>query len=210
MLEATGWYIPNYDFAEPFFFGQGQGCNFLTESCSSSGFNFDDFCTGSGKGCTPQGSGGGFCSSDIRSDGCKFVHADINYDCQSPDAAQNARLPALESYGRTDNSRCFSGTLSTENSAGSDSFCFKYSCSGSGSATVVTVELGSETVTCKSEGTMPVTGYEGTINCPDPLTFCQTAGLADCPRNCMGRGSCENNQCSCYSGFTGIDCGLNL
>jgi hypothetical protein len=55
-----------------------------------------------------------------------------------------------------------------------------------------------------------VSGYYGTIDCPDPLTFCQSGGQKYCPRNCMGRGKCVYNKCQCYIGFKGIDCGLRI
>jgi len=208
MLEGSGWYTPDYDYAEPFHFGQGQGCNFLTGSCSSANSNFDELCSTTSRGCLPQGGGGGTCSSDVRSDGCKFVHANVDYDCHNPKAANYARLASAQSFGRTSNSQCFSGTLSTGTGASMSSFCFKYSCSGSGSGAVVKVNVGGSSVTCTRKGAVSVSGYKGTINCPDPLEFCQTVGKSYCPRNCMGRGSCINGKCSCYSGHSGIDCAL--
>jgi len=208
MLEGSGWYVPNYNYAEPFFFGQGQGCTFLTGSCSSNNARFDDFCNNGARGCAPQGITGGTCRSDTRSDNCKFIQADVNYDCQNPGASSYARLSSLQSFGRTANSQCFAGTLSTKSSDSTTSFCFKYSCSGSGSGTVVNVQVGGQTVTCRDQGSVSVSGYKGTITCPDPLAFCQSVGKAYCPRNCMGRGNCNNGKCSCYSGYSGIDCGL--
>ena len=208
MLEATGWYVPDYAYVDPYWFGQGQGCDFLTKSCSSANSLFDDFCTGSSRGCTVQGRGGGSCSSDTRSDGCKFVHPNVNYDCENPSATSYARLPSLQTFGRTANSKCFTGTLSTSSSATKTSFCFKFNCTGSGSSTKLELTVGTKTITCSKEGTVSVSGYKGSINCPDPLTFCSTVGKPACPRNCMGRGSCVNGQCKCNSGFQGKDCGL--
>jgi len=213
LLEDSGWYIPNYNYAEPYNFGAGQGCGFLSTKCSSSSFNYGEFCktSASNRGCSFQGRGGGTCQSDFRSDNCKYYNANLNYDCENPQAANYARLPNLQSFGRNAGSKCFDGNLaSTSSSATPSSFCFKYTCQGSGSNTVVNIQVGNKIVSCKRSGNVEVAGYYGSVTCPDPLYFCSTAGKAYCPRNCMGRGYCSNNKCVCYKGFTGIDCGLNL
>ena len=213
LLEDSGWYIPNYNYAEPYHFGAGQGCGFLTSSCASSSFNYGEFCKTSSatRACSFQGRGGGTCQSDFRSDGCKYYNTNLNDDCENPSAANFARLPNLQSFGRTAGSKCFNGNLaSTSSGTTATSFCFKYTCQGSGYNTVVSVQVGSKVVTCKKSGFVEIPGYYGSITCPDPLYFCQTTGKAYCPRNCMGRGNCSNGKCVCYKGFTGIDCGLNI
>jgi len=130
----------------------------------------------------------------------------VNWDCENPSARSYARLPSLQTFGRTANSKCFSGTLSTSNGASTSSFCFKYTCSGSGANTRVLVNVGSRTLTCSRKGSMSVSGYRGYIDCPDPGTFCSTVGRRACPRGCMGRGRCVNGTCQCYKGFFGKDC----
>jgi len=211
LLEGSGWYAPDYNYAEPYFFGQGEGCNFINTKCSSTKATFSDYCTGSNRGCAPQGRSGGKCSSDSIANGCRYYDPDTDYDCENADAVDNARLPSLESYGRSNGAKCFSGSLNTRKSSttSATSFCFKYNCVGSGSDTQLQVKLGSNTVTCSKKGSMSVNGYYGTIDCPDPIAFCSTIGKKYCPRNCMNRGTCVDNQCVCKSGFTGIDCGLN-
>jgi len=206
MLESTGWYVPDYSYADPYWFGQGQGCSFLSSTCTSANSKFDDFCTGSSRGCTVVGRGGGSCSTDTRSDGCRFVHPNVNYDCDNTGAKSYARLPALQSFGRTAYSKCFEGTLASTSGASKTSFCFKYNCVGSGSNTKLQVVVGGKTLTCTEKGSMSVSGYKGYISCPDPLSFCQTIGSKTCPRGCMGRGSCVDGKCVCRSGFSGKDC----
>jgi len=113
MLEGSGWYAPNYDYAEPYFFGQGEGCGFLFDSCSNSNFNFDEFCKTPQRGCTFQGRGGGSCTSDTRSAGCKYHTANENFDCQNPNAASFAVVPELQKFGRSAGSKCFEGNLAS-------------------------------------------------------------------------------------------------
>jgi len=205
LLEGSGWYSVDYDYAEPFFFGKGQGCSFVTgTSCT----NFDEFCSGSSRGCAPHGRGGGSCRSDSISDGCKYYSPVDDYDCDNNDGEDYARLPNLQVYGRGAGSKCFAGTLNTRSSSSPSSFCFRYSCSGSGSNTELEVQVGSKTITCTQEGNKSIDGYYGYVTCPDPETFCTTVGKKFCPRNCMGRGSCVNGKCQCRSGYSGVDCAL--
>jgi len=209
LLEASNWYAPDYSYAEPYFFGQGQGCAFMNQKCSATKAYFDEFCTGSSRGCTPMGRSGGRCSKDTNSNSCKWVKPMIEYDCENVDGEDYARFPSLEVYGRSAGSKCFSGTLSTRSSTSTPtSFCFRYTCSGSGSTTKLQVQVGSKTLTCAKKGKLAVTGYYGGIDCPDPLEFCTTVGKKYCPRGCMGRGKCVSGKCVCNTGYTGIDCAL--
>jgi len=211
LLQGTGWYQANYTYAEPFFFGQGTGCDFLNKSCTSTGFNFDEFCTGSAKGCAPTGRGGGYCQSDTKTDGCRYYSPDLDYDCENPDASANSRFPTRETYGRGAGSRCFTGNLTTSSTTTTSSYtslCFKFKCQGTGLNTTLAVTVGTTTATCLKESQIKVSGLYGYLNCPDPITYCNTVGKQYCPRNCMGRGTCVNNTCVCNPGLTGIDCSM--
>lgn len=47
MLEGTGWYSPDYSFAEPFIYGKNAGCNYMTDDCidkTTKTANYDTFC----------------------------------------------------------------------------------------------------------------------------------------------------------------------
>jgi leishmanolysin len=209
MLEGSGWYVADYSYAEPFFYGQGQGCNFLSHRCGNSGFS--EYCTGttSERGCAPHGRGGGSCNSDSIMDGCRFYYPFESNDCDNDDGADNARLPSLQVFGRGAGSRCFTGTLNTrQSSSGRTTFCFKYECVGSGSDTQLEVQVGQNKIICTQEGTKTIDGYYGAVNCPDPLEFCNGPGKKFCPRGCMGRGECVNGKCECRSGYSGVDCAL--
>jgi leishmanolysin len=207
VLEASGWYSVNYNYAEPNYFGEGQGCGFFNNYCSYSNPQFDEYCgVTQQRGCWVGGRAGGKCTSDKLSENCQYIDPYVNYDCNNPNAGQYTRVPELQTFGRTAGSKCFEGTLSTMSGDTHHSFCFKFACVGSGSSTQVEVQVGNRQILCNTQGQVTVPGYQGTITCPDPLHFCQTAGLTYCPRNCMGRGQCSNGQCYCYNGFTGIDC----
>ena len=79
-------------------------------------------------------------------------------------------------FGRYENSKCFTGTLSETSSLDSStSFCFRYKCVGEGLSTTPRVHLANTSSTCKYEGSLKPFGYKGYINCPDPLTFCTTS-----------------------------------
>jgi len=211
VMEGSGWYMPNYTYADPFFAGQGEGCGYLYTSCSSNDiYNYNEYCPTSGsRACGNVGVSGGVCSTDSRSDGCQYYIPVLDYHCQNEDAVSNARFPTLEVYGRSAGSACFNGNLTTKTTGSQTSFCFKYNCVGSGATTTLQVYLGTGYFTCKAEGALKISNYNGQFNCPDPLTFCSTVGKKACPRNCMGRGKCVSNQCVCNTGYTGIDCAMN-
>jgi len=204
LLEGSGWYVPDYSYADIYSFGQGQGCNFMTQKCPST--QFSEYCSGSTRQCTVMGRGAGGCSSDTRADNCKWVIANQNYDCDNSNAKNYARLPSLQSFGRGQNSKCFTGTLNSGKNAGaSTSFCFKGTCSVSNGKYTLNLNVGGKTVACTAKGNKSVSGYAGVINCPDPAKWCTTVGAKVCPRNCMGRGTCVNGVCQCKSG-KGVDC----
>jgi hypothetical protein len=211
MLEASGWYDIDYSYAEPFSFGQGNGCDFISASCSNAASRFDEYCTGSNRGCSATGRGGGSCNNDPNMDGCRFYYPFEYNDCENDDAADDARLADLQVFGRGAGSKCFTGTLNTRKSSnGLTSFCFKSNCVGSGSSTQVEVQVGSHKITCTKAGSQNIDGYYGSVDCPDPLTFCNGPGKQFCPRNCMGRGTCVNNKCMCNSGYSGSDCAMRV
>jgi len=208
LLEGTGWYIPNYKYAEPYSFGQGQGCDFIEGIYSG---DLYETCQGNGRGCSPNGVSGGRCYNDVLANGHRYHLPEEHFHCENINAIDLARLPDLQVFGRGTESKCFSGSLHDDTSKGGlTTFCFKHSCSGEGQDTLLHIQVGDQSVTCRSAGEVNVAGYEGSINCPDPLNFCNTVGVQFCPRNCMGRGTCIGSRCECYQGFSGVDCGLNI
>ncbi len=208
-LEGTGWYVPDYSYAEPFFFGQGEGCGFYADSIVSTNFP-DEYCTGTGIGCTEVNNGGGYCVSDSLVEVGRVVTAQYEFNCENPNGIYYTPYSSKQVYGRGLGSRCFGGNLTTSKTAtvSQTAYCLNATCSGSGTNTVINVMWGTTALTCTAAGPLSVSGYQGSINCPDPIKFCNTVGKPTCPRNCMGRGSCVNGKCVCQSGFQGTDCGF--
>lgn len=68
MLEGTGWYSPDYTFAEPFIYGKNAGCNYMTDDCidkTTKTANYDTFCDVlGGTKCTFDHKGFGVCNTN--------------------------------------------------------------------------------------------------------------------------------------------------
>jgi len=209
-LEGSGWYVADYSFAEPFFFGEGQGCDFYNGPKINA--DTEEYCAEErSMGCAPTGRGGGKCRKDFKSDGYKYYVPTLAHDCENAEAEDNASLQGFESFGKNAGSKCFTGTLGFEKSQQkTNSFCFKFQCQGEGLDTVLEVSIGNKKAICQAAGPMTVDGFSGELNCPDPLAYCKTVGQQYCPRNCMGRGDCINNQCRCEPGFSGKDCSVSV
>jgi len=211
-LEGTGWYIPDYSYAEPYSFGQGQGCGFIYDSCDPNVFD-DEYCDGNGVGCNQVGTSGGYCKSDYKSESCKSYISQSEFNCENPNGIYYTPFSSKQVYGRGLGSKCFSGNLTTykpPTTVKQASYCFTFNCVGEGLNTTLEVNFGTSVVTCAQKGFLSVQGYSGFLNCPDPLTFCSTIGKPTCPRNCLGRGTCVNGKCQCNAGFQGTDCGFTI
>jgi len=208
-LEGTGWYAPDYSYAEPFFFGKGLGCDFIYHTCNSTATSspFEEYCTGTGRDCTEIGNGGGFCKTDVCTDSCRFVTPQKEYNCENPAGVYYTSFPSKQVFGRGLGSKCFSGNLTTGSKEISQTtYCLNFTCSGTGLQTVLNVNWGTTQLTCTQAGPLVVPGYKGQINCPDPIKYCDTTGKQYCPRGCSARGKCVNNKCVCNKGFKGVDC----
>jgi leishmanolysin len=200
LLESTGWYQVDYSMADTFSYGQGEGCGFLS---SHSGYK--EYCSGSAEGCTFHGQAGAYCGSDSFSDGVPYMRAYSNRDCQNTANAGASSLSA-ESYGY--GSQCFTGTLYPGGAlSATQPYCFKHTCVASSTGGYqLNIHVGSATGVCKAKGRISVSGYSGSLNCPDPNTYCTTIGKPACRRGCMGKGTCSGGICQCYSGWGGYDC----
>jgi len=207
MLEGSGWYKVNYDMADNFQWGKGEGCDFFSGACSST--NADEFCSGSGSyGCTYHRSYGGYCTnSDSFGGGCSVIKAYANQNCEDSASRGSARISG-EFYGQ--GSKCFTGTLYSGGSLSRKyPFCLKNECQKQSNGNyAVKLTVGSASATCTSKGSVKISGYSGSVDCPDPNEFCTGVGKKTCKRGCMGNGDCSNGKCICNSGWRGLDCGI--
>jgi len=228
-LEGSGWYDVNYKMAEPMFWGKDKGCDFLDKTCVKSDKTSrfpDHFCTPlQSEGCSLLNTGYGYCGHnkeetsdalpssenyfggniiviDKYVDNCPYFRKYANGDCEEP-RDEPIRSPK-ESYGP--GSSCFVADLfGTSQNYG---YCFKKTCKNK----AVEVQIGDITVTCTKAGTVPIPGAGNgvTINCPDPVSYCQLVEKSYCPKGCMGRGTCVQNKCVCHSGYSGDDCSTRV
>lgn len=205
-LEGTGWYVPDYNYAEPYYFGKGQGCEFYADKVAD--FNFPEYCQGNEIGCTEVGNGGGYCVGDSLLEGNRVYTAQIHFNCENPKGVKYTPFSNKQIYGRGLGSKCFSGNLTHYQKAAQISYCLNATCTESG--TEIEVMWGDKKLICDKKGPMTVEGYNGEFNCPDPIRFCNTLAQPACLRNCMGRGTCVNGKCVCNPGFEGTDCGFKI
>jgi len=133
------------------------------------------------------------------------MRAYSNRDCMNTASGSSATISA-EAYGY--GSKCFTGTLYSGGALSSTSaYCFTYTCiAKSTGGYQLNVHVGGETGVCNAKGRATVSGYSGSLNCPDPNTYCTTIGKPACRRGCMGKGDCNGGVCSCYAGWGGYDC----
>jgi len=236
LLEGTGWYVVNYDVAEPIYWGKGKGCAFLDNLCINKATlvaSSAEFCNPLGKaGCTFHGRSGGYCGtvsstvnsgidpemnywgnattvSDVYADNCPYIRPYSNEDCQDP-SFQSSALLSNEVYGQE--SMCFMGTIyPTGTLKTKTSYCLKYQCELQTTGQYwLKLVFGANSALCKLEGSISVPGYYGKIDCPDPNLYCTTIGVRFCKRGCMGKGTCNSvtGTCTCQPGWRGTDCGI--
>jgi len=238
LLEGTGWYTPDYSMAEPMFWGKGKGCAFVNSKCvdttTKQATITDSFCNDLGNiGCTFGAQGYGVCGTndltqkdtsmdtafnywgdfrkmaDSFADNCPYYSFYSGAECR--DSSNEPRnLPTGEYFG--EESRCFTGTLGVQKALPTTSpMCIKKYCTKvSTNQYNVLLEIAGKNTTCTQEGAISVDGMFGTINCPNPNTFCVSSGLTYCARGCLGRGTCVENKCVCNKGYYGDDCSYRV
>jgi len=156
LLEGSGWYQPDYSYAEPTTWGKNKGCAFFDTTCiniATKQASFEEFCSPLGSetiSFTKRGFGmcvddaftaqtvpsnfdywgNGTKVYDTFSDNCPWISPYSNKDCEDSDYqnAQYTFLPSYEYYGY--GGKGFLGTLGPSGaSLGSPfGYCFKTNC----------------------------------------------------------------------------------
>ncbi len=151
LLEGSGWYLPDYSYAEPMTWGKNKGCNFFDTTCISSttqAANFEEFCsplTSTGISWTKRGYGPCVSTSiytassvpsyfnywgnntvvlDTFADNCPYISPYSNMDCEDSSRQAASVLKNFEYYGY--GGKGFTGTLYPGGSLASPyGYCFK-------------------------------------------------------------------------------------
>ena len=202
LLRGSGWYYVK-DFSDQYYnWGYFAGCNYFSGACPNvpelyctKGASTADTCAGHYYGKGQCGNAG----ATVLGSGCDF-YASKESSCLVANSEPSPK--SNEVFGP--NSRCIdyksSGTYSTK--------CHSISCSGSGDAQTVTIQVGSQSVTCnRLESGNTTKSVDGTtIECPYVTRICGTIA-AQCPSDCNGRGLCSQEKtCYCFVGWSGNAC----
>ena len=237
VFHDSGWYRVDFGAAQELPWGNDQGCSFALQRCSSWPQSAKDagfFCTDSNqKKCTGKGyTTKGYCnlvtySSSLDSafryfsssskggknqyaDFCPHIAAYSNGDCRDTNNS-----PGNDYYGEIygSSSTCFESSLlnSRYTSSGSDvgTRCHQYRCTSSGSLTTLEIKVSSTWINCpRSGGSVPVTGYHNTLQCPPTSERCASSEgqSATCASSCSNRGTCVVGKCNCNTGYSGTVC----
>ena len=202
LLEDSGWYTPDYSFAEPFFWAKGAGCGIVNGECGLHGGT----CKTKGEeGCFYDFSFQATCMNDYYQNYCKFfTGTDFDrHDCRAPDnAAINNHKNLGEYYGF--GGKCFKGDL-TANGERQYTMCFKAKCNSDGTKILLGVGKRAYLCTLGNDKIYP-RGATGYIQCPNVKEFCQHL-LGSCRVDCNLGGRClPGGKCLCYEGFSGEYC----
>eukprot|EP01084_Bolivina_argentea_P279140 477178_1 len=220
LMEDSGWYLPKFEYAEPFAFGKDAGCSYFSDDCvnkASHDSNFPKyFCDGvNNNGCNANYMASGTCyyyswgsipsefqyfsdaqhGGNYKSEFCPWIQPYSNGICVVEDSSSTSRC--LDLY-------------QISNGA-TQGYCSEHICNnwdGNKYTSVDIIWSGSETVTCThSEGIArtyktlsTVSGYQ--IICPDIDNLCGTN---------PNFGTCywgyhNGNKCICAPGYTGTNC----
>lgn len=203
LLEDSGWYKVNYNYAEPFFYGKNRGCQFFeTNECHYYGKTCTDTAT-EGTSCFFDYTSRAYCDADYYIDDCQlFSFSDMKtHDCRREETRDESSASIKEEFG--DGSRCIETNISIGGSVISNS-CYKSTCN---ELNQVVITIGGIEYICMSSGQiLNPTGIQGTVKCPNLEDFCDYDN-AKCPKECSLNGRClSGNKCYCYKGYFGDGC----
>jgi hypothetical protein len=205
LLQDSGWYQVDFSRAEPMFFGQGAGCDFVNNGCKST-VPRREWCNPTQRNlCSFNYKFRSQCASETFSDGCHYARGFSNGNCE---VATNGQGDARgETYGV--GSRCIIGSVMNKRFVpqGESTLCYRYTCTVDRKIKFFP-KAGGEVI-CSTAGQVVQVGgeYTGTITCPDPVAFCRDY-YPSCPNSCTSKGYCVRGVCECRAGFKGADCSV--
>eukprot|EP01083_Nonionella_stella_P165049 548107_1 len=230
-LEDSGWYLVNYEYAEPFAFGKNAGCGFLTGDCINKlthDSNFPSYyCESSGDhGCNADHSAPSYCyyynyasipseyqyfavdteGGSAHSDYCPW-RTPYSDSTVCWDTTSTAPLFLAEVYDAK--SRC--SHVTNTNTSAIYSLCFDHTCNGWDGTQYTSVDIkvrDTETLSCTRTETSTAKAVpsipELELKCPDVDTVCGT--ISNYGACYWGYYSDAEGNCVCSPGFTGTDC----
>ena len=113
VLEDSGWYYPNYELADEYYFGKDSGCDMFEKGCHTNPLP-KDYCKPEEEKemCSPNHVSKAYCASDGWADGCawKEEYGGQGSDCRlKPSDAEENWYYVGEKFGAS--SKCVIGTL---------------------------------------------------------------------------------------------------
>jgi hypothetical protein len=211
MIESSGWYVVNYQQADPLLYGKATGCSFLEEQCGTwqqPGYQAcQHYQDPKSEECSFDNVRFGHCDT-IRSAVCleEYFQVFAN-DCKvggarfasdycplvsTTHACTNDSIVPRAGRGETfsPTSRCFTAG---EGNGVRTARCFQHRCT----ADELIVVVDGRDIKCPRNGSVIATPL-GQLECPPYLSLC-------CP--CVaGKGVCYSGRCSCVRGARGPLC----
>mmetsp|Transcript_5939 Transcript_5939/g.9113 ORF Transcript_5939/g.9113 Transcript_5939/m.9113 type:complete len:695 (+) Transcript_5939:173-2257(+) len=235
LFEDSGWYLPDYRYAQPLEWGAGAGCSFVEDKCIVNGHSKDPkfFCDApAAMQCTFDRVAKGYCSITQQpnippedqyfkssptvggldlADFCPIMaYYQIAGTNRTTDCRLSQNFPQRRDYYGEHfgiKSRCFTtnNLIRSGYKTRLNTACYIPRCNFENRT--LSVLVGRNWLECPPEGGfVPAPPhFIGELECPSYEDECGGA-LAQCPNKCSGRGNCVGGKCFCVPGWQGQAC----
>ena len=219
LLEDSGWYYPNYTYAQTPIWPRQKSCSFFYNKCLEK--DSYEFCSHPKDTCDYFHLGKAKCNlkeyekqlpkefqyfsnpkkggSDPYVDYCPVKEPTSYGNCRGTGPLVYANPSYFEEI--CEDCRCFETTIAKDKA--SDQLrpvCYRVLCAEDHSL----VQINNSTFRCPYEGGK-IEAMEGHLICPEWKVLC---GEVPCMNGCSGAGVCVSGKCKCSEGFTGSDCSI--